>query len=149
MLMQNFKSAVELGISEEQKSALEKTLVLLETGKLKHGPVGDYNDHTPRFSGHFNMQNWTATSSCGTVACIGGTAELVGGLKHGELDLKACDGDHDKLFELFYPVELKVRWSTIIPSQAAIALRSYLTTGNARWDLALDVLPASRSTVEG
>lgn len=35
MLAQSFKSADELGITEPQRNALHKTLVLLETGHAK------------------------------------------------------------------------------------------------------------------
>jgi hypothetical protein len=134
MLMQTFKSATELGIAENQRAALMKTLVLLETGKLKHVPDVDGLDNDwlakGRFSGKFNMGEWiTSYKRCGTVACIGGTAELV-----GKVRMKCECGS--ALHELFYPSSL-TNWDAITPAIAAKALRSYLSCGDARWKLAV------------
>lgn len=137
MLAQNFKTAADLGITEPQLSALQKTLVLLETGKLVHTsrPKDKLNwDADPVFAGRFNMDAWDATfESCGTIACIGGTAEMIGGVDFGV--------DHEdlpnNLYHLFYPFKLSVSFASITATQAATALRSYLTTGDARWDLAV------------
>lgn len=139
MLAQSFKSADELGITEPQRDALRKTLVLLETGKLRHVPIydddGDLIDQMGRFvplkarkfSYDFNMADWSHPHSCGTVCCIGGTAEFVGGLEPLSFDR----GAPAALQNLFYPEN--IRLSVITPAQAATALRSYLTTGNANW----------------
>ena len=43
MLAQSFKTALELGIKDEQLDALQKVLVLLETGKLTHVPADNSN----------------------------------------------------------------------------------------------------------
>jgi len=134
MLMQNFKSADDLGITEQQKEALIKTLVLLETGKLVHVPETelDYSNtvcrrsRRSRFTGHFNMADVTFEHKCGTVACIKGTAELISGI---------TVGGTEALDELFYTNHMNNR--DITPEQAAVALRSYLTIGDARWDLAI------------
>ena len=140
MLAQNFKDATELKLTEQQKDALVKTLVLLETGKVSHVQIPSdarYNDSTPKFEGKFNMNRWGIYSieACGTICCIGGTAELVGGLR--QLDLqRACDGN-PALEDLFYPSCERFKYDKITPSKAATALRSYLTNGDARWDLAL------------
>jgi hypothetical protein len=134
MLMQNFKSAADLGITEPQKEALIKTLVLLETGRLEHSKAFnfDYEEEPDAvFSGKFNMRYWTEDSQCGTIACIGGTAELISGVKFPY-------SHHDGLRNLFQPSAVRVgNWADITPAQAATALRSYLTTGDARWDLAV------------
>lgn len=132
MLAQNFKTAEELGLTEPQLDALRKTLVLLETGKLTHakritGPAPVSKD----FSALFNMVWWANAHPCGTVACIGGTAELIGGVCFGDYLLNKA------LHELFEPRELKCDWGEITPAQAATALRSYLTTGSANWSEAL------------
>lgn len=128
MLMQNFKSAADLGITEPQLSALQKTLVLLETGKLMHRPVERcLVDWSPAYSSNFNMRHWHVVGPCGTIACIGGTAELIGNVKF--------PNQSRGLRNLFMPaIEA---WENITPAQAATALRSYLTTGDARWDLAV------------
>lgn len=133
MLAQNFKSAADLGITEPQKEALMKTLVLLETGKLVHVEPEDRftNDfrETEKFTGHFNMARWRAADSCGTVACIAGTAEIIGGVQF------PVYGGPSNLNRLFAPASDPVM-AKITTEQAATALRSYLTTGDPRWDLA-------------
>jgi hypothetical protein len=134
MLAQSFQSAEDLDISEAEKDALIKTLVLMETGKLTHAPIGDgYYPHTGLFTGQFNMIHWNAVHSCGTVACIGGTAELVGGVSFG----KKTMSENKQLYRLFMPDLPDALWNEITPKQAARALRSYLTTGNAKWDEAI------------
>lgn len=131
MLAQNFKAAADLELSEPQFDALRKTLVLLETGKLvyakAHGTIRQIRSER-KFSGYFNMEYHYSDEDCGTVCCISGTAELVGGVKFETLRNRP-------LYDLFYP-RCAEGWSAT-PAQAAIALRSYLTTGNARWDLAM------------
>jgi hypothetical protein len=139
MLAQNFKSAADLGITEPQLSALQKTLVLLETGKLKHVPTGyDGDGHgypDLKFSGQFNMNQWAGANECGSICCIGGTAQLIGNLAPNEMEMAGAE--NDRLARLFYPDVSGDDWSGITDSQAATALRSYLTTGDARWDLAV------------
>lgn len=132
MLAQNFKSAADLGLSEPQLSALQKTLVLLETGKLRHVPSPTlYTSGGTDFSFKFNMAAWSrdGDGECGTVCCIAGTAELVGRVDFCER-LAALD-------ELFYANNCDKNLVAITPTEAATALRSYLTTGDARWDLAV------------
>jgi hypothetical protein len=137
MLMQNFKSAADLGITEPQLSALMKTLVLLETDALQFVPVSEDDDggeESPTFCSNFNMRFWSLTEHrCGTVACIGGTAELIG-------DVKFSGWVHNNgLNDLFWPIKHMnhSRIAAVTPAQAATALRSYLTTGDAKWDEAV------------
>lgn len=129
MLAQNFKTANELQITEPQLSALIKTLVLFETGKIKYVPVSpdDFcpDDDNRKFSGHFNMVAWSMKHPCGTVACIGGTAEMVGGVDFQLLET------NDELDKLFYPEPYSYGGVTV--EQAARALRNYLTFGEPRW----------------
>ncbi|HDA7126280.1 TPA: hypothetical protein O5T86_001284 [Staphylococcus aureus] len=135
MLMQSFQSAADLGISEAQKEALMKTLVLLETGKLKHVPIPGETDglRTFGFSHQFNMSDWGAPSPCGSICCIGGTAELIGGLEEYEL-FKASENNRG-LDVLFFSAS----GMSANTSQTARALRSYLTTGDAKWAEAVSV----------
>lgn len=128
MLAQSFKTADELDISQPQLEALQKTLVLLETGKLTYVQPSDtslsYLGPNPVFTGHFNMEFWANTiAECGTVACIGGTAEMIGQV--------SFDGYGPALDRLFYPHGCN--YSNITIDQAARALRNYLTTGEASW----------------
>jgi hypothetical protein len=132
MLAQNFMTAADLSLTGAQKAALIKVLVLLETGRLEHHqsePRKIFNDEAT-FCGKFNMEYWTSLHHCGTVACIGGTAQLVGNVDFEEEPQTAA------LQELFSPQHV-LDWSSITTDQAAVALRSYLTTGDARWDLAV------------
>jgi hypothetical protein len=141
MLAQNFKSAADLGISDEQHDALRKVLVLLETGKLKHHRLNEdeiffLRENERSFSGDFNMGTYGANHKCGTAACIAGTAELITSAKFIGVNRP------EELTELFYAGVLEDGGDSdplekITPSQAATALRSYLTTGDARWDLAV------------
>lgn len=138
MLAQSFLSAAALEITEPQREALQKVLVLLETGKLQHSVVHDEyeDDAVVPFTGHFNMINWKSETEngCGTAACIGGTAELISGVKFGKW------WHHNGLDSLFAPSREAVpysKWHDITTQQAARALRSYLTTGDPKWDEAV------------
>lgn len=136
MLAQSFKSATDLGIRDEWWSALCKTLVLLETGKLEHSLIDDgLLSFDSKFTGHFNMNTWRNVHSCGTCACIGGTAEMVGDVSFGKY-WDHQDNLHPELYRLFYPGD-HVTYRTVTPEQAAYALRSYLTTGSANWKTAV------------
>lgn len=132
MLAQSFLSHEQLGITEPQLSALQKTLVLLETGKLAHIPVtAKFASKSTNFTGHFNMAWWSNEHGCGTVGCIGGTAEMIGEVKFARYH------NNKNLSELFEPYSLGDEWDDITPAQAATALRSYLTTGDAKWSEAV------------
>ena len=142
MLAQSFKSAEELRLSEEQKDALIKVLVLLETDQLRHTKTVQFLDKgIVKFSGHFNMRAWKRTAECGTVACIGGTAELI-----SSVSLIATSCVNSALNDLFCPNTVDVGWyNNITTAQAAQALRNYLTTGNAQWK---DVIPESQKAFQ-
>jgi hypothetical protein len=137
MLAQSFLPAADLGITEPQKEALMKTLVLLETGRLRHAKGVDngwFPNRGTIFEGHFNMCQWnSAVPNCGTVACLGGTAELISGVKFDQGSLNY----NSPLYQLFMPPIPDSVWSDITPAQAATALRSYLTTGDAKWHEAI------------
>ena len=142
MLAQSFLSAAELGLPEAHRDALIKTLVLMETDKLVHlhndfiGVSGDDDYDLAldyKFSGYFNMSVWQAPADCGTVACIGGTAELISGLEFTPMMTSKLP----KLNELFYPQIGSLLGLVTIP-QATQALRNYLTTGQANWSDVLE-----------
>lgn len=116
MLMQNFQSAADLGISEAQKEALIKTLVLLETGKLIYvNPTEGLMPRGGDFTGHFNMEWWNNKHECGTICCIGGTAEIIGDVKFSHCTNAALD-------DLFYCERSRIPLPTITIGQAARAL---------------------------
>jgi hypothetical protein len=132
MLAQAFKSAIELGLSDPQRDALVKTLVLLETNKLEHVPAEAVRWDCARASEmnrHFNMCISYGVAECGTVGCIRGTAERV-----GTVEFPVFSGP-EGLYQLFYDAGAINRDASV--EQASTALRSYLATGDARWDLAL------------
>lgn len=137
MLMQNFMSAADLNITEEQKDALCKTLVVFETGKVKH-VSRDFVENSPittnesSFSGLFNMRSWGAgcvVQECGTIACIGGTAELLAGKSIFMYRSEYTDA----LYDLFFPSLCGNDWYNITVEQASQALRNYLTNGKPDW----------------
>ena len=69
MLAQNFKTAADLDLTEAQHAALIKTLALLDGGKLTHAKAFDAHIYRAgKFTGHFNMAEWTTQADCGTRA---------------------------------------------------------------------------------
>jgi hypothetical protein len=132
------KTAKELGLPEEHYCALVKTLDALENNKIRHvtrmqlanWPFESVTK-IRTFDKMFSMRAWKSGYACGTVACIGGTAELLGGV---DMEDGAVGGD--ELNDLFYPDGCEGAWDAT-PKQAAKALRNYLMTGEARWEEAM------------
>jgi len=125
-----FLSANKLKLSDDQRAALIKTLEMLEGNQLYHST---YSTGSAPANGKypFNMSHWGG--HCGTVCCIGGTAQWVLG-KH--VDMSTFCGE--PLDALFFPNHLKLPdWSHLTPEVAAIALRTYLETGKEDWRGAL------------
>jgi hypothetical protein len=134
MLAQNFKTPADLGLSDIEFESLIAVLGMLERGELKHVPVMNRGQpsHSKGLTGHFNMDVVVQDEDCGTVACILGTCRLLNGQ-----DLFPMVGPREgKIGRLFYPEET-FDWTVITPEQAALALRNYLSTGDARWAEAL------------
>lgn len=144
MLAQNFKTPAELGIKDAEFMALAKLCGMLERGELEHVEIKDqtafYDMKLPiptEPTTGFNMGNIYLVDDCKTAACIAGSCDLFFGTKF------APDGDSNddwpsKLRELFCPPGMDdEEWGSITVAQAACALRSYLTTGEPRWDEAL------------
>lgn len=139
MLAQNFKTAAELQLTEDQSSALIGILHMLERGELKHIKY-DLNlfyaqDPTLKLPDlAFNMGDWCETNECGTVGCIGGWAEKLYGAEFPHQEGYA----RLPVFKLFYPnwekAGLNYNYYDITNDQAARALRNFLSTGEPRWD---------------
>lgn len=128
MLAQNFKTAADLGITEDEQIALIQVLGMLERGELKYA-----ESDRCRGENLFNMGTWG--DGCRTPACIGGwVAHLLGVYQmdyvrqYSGWNAKADHGLRNLYWPGFY--------YGIKPANAAMALRSYLTIGDARWDLA-------------
>lgn len=146
MLAQNFKTAADLRISDAEWNALRGVLAMLERGELQHAVI-DYNkvyERKPRNPNKmFNMGLAFAHTRCGTAACIAGSCDLFFDTNFtrfhegfgGNIISK---GRTAALMDLFCPVEIDANdWDNISVEQAATALRSYLTTGEANWAEAL------------
>jgi hypothetical protein len=126
-----FLPAAQLGLAEKERDALIKTLLLMEAGKMVH--VRSSVQEKARDGEYpFRMATWREQRDCGTVCCIGGTAELIEGLPEASLAGKAhymALTGSVQLYNLFY------RWGggSPPPAKAAKVLRGYLTTGKTRW----------------
>lgn len=147
MLAQNFKTAADLGISDVELDALIKVLGMLERGEIVLIPTRDLaqglraSESDPT---HFNMGFVHAGFDCGTAACMLGWARSV-----EPSSFRGSIVDRPQpLLALFLMGEQSTLQDSraivnnpddITPSQAAIALRSYITTGEANWAEALNV----------
>lgn len=125
MLAQNFKTPADLGITAAEFDALVKVLGMLERGELTH----DHWD-CPSVPNGFSMIEYITETQCGTVACIAGWADKIADTTFASRHLFNLPRALDELFS--GPTR-----GDASPSQAAIALRNYLTHGEPRWDEAL------------
>jgi len=139
-MSKKLKTAKELGLQDEHYCALVKALDALQKGTIRHvrNPRCIHGDGSGLKVDRFNMSYWRTEANCGTVGCIGGTAEVVGGLEMWSLGNAASDmGDSSGLYNLFYPHELDTPddddWDKITPKHAVKALKNYLTSGEPRW----------------
>lgn len=128
-----FLSAEELKLTERQRTALIKTLKLMESGGIRHDKVIDGK--------RFNMKEWINEGwGCGTICCIGGTASLLDGGPYDSADDMYPSIFHNKrgftgtpaLKRLFY------EWGNRSPTakRAGLQLRYYLKTGKCPIDWA-------------
>src|SRR5262245_2159965 len=123
MLAQNFKTAQELGLADVEVAALVRVLGMLERGDIA--------------AAEFHMGQFR--HECRTPSCICGWAhhissgrafpELIS--QHGPLLLYRRVTT--ALAELFRLTASRGSGGDITPAQAAVALRNYLTHGEARW----------------
>lgn len=129
MLAQNFKTAADLGLSDAEFDALAQVLGMLEREEIE-----------PR---KFSMRS--TVHDCGSPACICGWAGHVSNWAafpeaekrfSGEALLRRLPKQLNDLF-LFSRGGLHTPQARATPSQAAIALRNYLTHGEPRWAEAL------------
>lgn len=141
MLAQNFKTPADLNIPDLWFESLVKVLGMLERGELVHTPTAEmevvFAERVTPVAGLFNMNRWSVSFECGTVCCLGGTAEAVGGFRFSTKLPRALD-------YLFHPGRTSRKilhraggYDSITTDQSAMALRSYLTTGEPRWAEAL------------
>lgn len=140
MLAQSFQSADELGITEMQQSSLITVLGMLERDELVYAkyPLAKMF----RGSNEFNMAaTLDESSDCGSIGCICGWAHIVSGreafadffnstAENEEHNINALPSGLRRLFRFGAGIGSLYN---IQPEQAATALRSYLTTGDAKW----------------
>lgn len=135
MLAKTYLTAKELNISEGHRDALFKVLDILEGDSIHYTvdvlPVDKLKDLPTGYEHYFNMAFWKEPHDCGTVACIGGMAEIVSGL-----DFKFTH-DHNIMY-LFYP-NVGYKYNKITPKEGAQALKNYLETGFPRWKEVLEL----------
>lgn len=126
-----FLSAKVLGIQEKERCALIRTLAFIEAGRTLHvqDPLHEKKSSDPECAYRFNMAFWRGSYRCGTVACLGGTAEL---LSSAPINFNGTS--HLELRKLFGFGEF--HWDRLrnkTEKGAAIVLRGYLETGKADW----------------
>jgi hypothetical protein len=142
MLAQNFKTATDLGITDAEHEALTKVLGMLERDEIRHAPINyDKSFYMRKPAGvkhiDFNMGEVFSHTACGTAACIAGSCDFFFKTRFSSSNALRDDLP-DALNALFCPDTLSgSEWEKITAEQAARALRSYLTTGEANWADAL------------
>lgn len=117
MLAQNFKTAEELGITDQLHTALITVLGMMERGEIK--------------AHSFNMAEW-----CGTACCMYGWARRVDNTLPDdaeECELHKDEKDHGVYYQLFVPLGTATELRRITVEKGAQALRAYLTVGKADW----------------
>ncbi len=125
-----FLSASELHITEQEREALIRAYVFMTTNKKFRHMIDADNSNSNDII--FNMSNWNYKTDCGTVCCIGGTAEMLMNMqgKNFSFDL---DGSSASLYNLFYP-PFKYNYNKIMIPEATQALYNFLTKGEAHWN---------------
>lgn len=130
MLAQNFKSAAELEITEQEHRALISVLGMLERGELVHtrAPHRSISDKS------FNM------NAC--LICIGGYAARNMGLKDDrEIYRYVQEGRSSSLYPLYYT---RGDAGSVTTDEAATAIRRFMI-GDEPWDHV--TLPAGQMLV--
>lgn len=127
MLARTFLPAANLKITDKQHDALVATLLLLESGKVKHRAISDSGPGGPGF----NMHAW----NCGTCACIGGWADTFGA--GFDDDLVLPPNINRLFFPSIYVFDVRRKKSLqmwrITVEQGAKALRNFLERGKPDW----------------
>ncbi len=145
-----FLSASELHITEQEREALIRAYHHLVNEQSEYITTDDFYGriYEKDLKPFFNMAHWNL---CGTVCCIGGTAEMLM-RKQGNEDFKfnytSRNGNSDSLGTLFYP-PFKDSYNDISMIAATNALYNYLTTGDSNWNHAMKqvAMPAYRGTI--
>lgn len=133
MLAQNFQSASDLDISEQEHAALITVLGMLERNELVHhiAPIIGESGFAPTIPNGFNMECSGAQTDCGTMACIGGWVAILMGRRDKFINQYVnTRNPNSKIGRLYWGCT----GSATTVEQAATALRNFLTDGDARWN---------------
>jgi hypothetical protein len=123
MLAQNFMTATDLGITDPELDALIKVLGMLERGEI---PEEKFRMHT------------VGRPECGSAGCLLGWMKTVDHSAGVSLEIKWCSSHRfDQIFSPNPPIFFQRICREATTATAAIALRSYLSTGKANWAEAL------------
>ena|ERR1700722_15896531 len=126
MLAQNFKTPKDLKITDAEFEALAKIMRMLERGELRHV---NFEAITGESHG-FNMSDYEA--ACGTVCCIAGWCDRL--FKTSFVDASITSEISSAMDDLFHMEGFDLnQMNKVTSSQAAIAIRNYLTHGEPRW----------------
>lgn len=125
-LKDQFKPASELGLNDLQYEGLIKVLDYLENTEVVHNkPIEEIEGMT------FNMRVWRMPHSCGSVCCIGGSADALMGTYPTDMTLYPQYELPRECKRLFF--DSPGMGDDTTPKQAAVALRGYLETGVTDW----------------
>jgi hypothetical protein len=125
-------------MSTWQSTAFKTDIVAKQTAKS----LGYHTYHRGYYDENSNYRSYT--ENCGSVCCIGGTAEYIMDEKHlfedcEYYDEEATSDSMNQLHLLFYPWDdprydcVVFDGADITKEQAIQALASYLETGDAQW----------------
>jgi hypothetical protein len=123
-----YLSADQLGISEQENTALAEVQRRLETGELPWHPYQSFN--YPLVGDHFNMASSYFAGYCGTVACIGGWMAVLMGHENPPQYVTESIFNAN-LSYLFTPDPHNV-WHKITAVQAAYAIKRFRQHGDPR-----------------
>lgn len=127
MLAQNFKTPAELRMTDADFAAHLRFLGMLEREEISHKNILFFKGDG------FNMAlAWAPNPKCGTVGCIYGWTQWMQGKTVDRIPGALPEARHD-----LYCPRPPIRRHEITTAQAAIALRNYLTFGEARWSEAI------------
>ncbi len=131
MLAQNFLPAAYLGLTDRQRDALVKVLAAFERGEVPDAPRRAFFEEVEEgVPTYFCMPFVVGVGECGTTACILGWANHLENESVFSLWADMPD-ELERLFGVHRMLEDGAYSATV--SQAATALRNYLTTGKPRW----------------
>lgn len=142
MLSQNFLPADQLGLTEKQRDAMIVFLGMCERGEIVHAGHEDYS--IPKGEHRFNLNTWWDNEEidplrreCGTVGCIGGWIDFICGVRTLDerltISILNSSPAESELRGLFFP-GMDFDWKEVTVAQAGLAVRNYLTLGQAKWE---------------